>query len=815
MPDESSRLLLNHTNPGSSSSLRYDSIPRPPSRSNLLHHSNTTGTMTPGRPPLLSVPSTSSVRSWKSSTSLNDQVLDSYLKQSHTSTHHNNDSLSILNFELYNKLYSKEKKKSIFEDDDDDDDSGGFNLYAYLGYYIPILNWLPNYNFKESFLGDTLAGLSLASFQIPLVMSIATSLAHLSPTSGLYSMIISSIIYAIFGTVPILIVGPSPSTALIYGQAIELIKHESKFSDFSMLEISSCLTFCLSGILLGAGIFRLGYLDNVLSRALLKGFVAAIGLIMIINELSTELGLDKLSLNHPHVTTIDKILFIVNYYDQAHLLTLMISSITLIIVLSTRYIKDVLVNKYNYKKAIYIPELLLMVVIATYLSYDQNWNGKGVEILGDITPNKTKFQFQNPFEVSRLPIYKHLFTTSFLCTILGYFDSTTAVKALGAKYNYNVSSNRELIALGVINFVIGIFGGLPSFSALGRSKINLIAGATSPMSGLIMSGSSIIALFYLLSYLFYLPECVLALTTTIIGITVLQEVPSDLIFYWNIKGFDELATFSIIFLATLFWSAEAGVSFGVIIAIIRIIKNSSRSRIQILGRVPHTTAFRDADALIEESFTSFQKSSNDDLDEGEDIGRVSPPDDVDENNNNNNNINNNTDKFNNLIAEIEEIEGVLIIKIPEPLNFTNVGDLKSKLFRIEKYGSLLVHPSQPSIKDFKTIKSIIFDCKGMNELDSSATQILYEIIKKYIEIDKIQVCFTRVSTNIKCRKKLQKSGIVKLINDSFDYHHHNSHNRRNISHTELNNLSLNSSTLGKGFYLSIDEALKSIDLQSV
>ena len=47
MPDESSRLLLNHTNPGSSSSLRYDSIPRPPSRSNLLHHSNTTGTMTP------------------------------------------------------------------------------------------------------------------------------------------------------------------------------------------------------------------------------------------------------------------------------------------------------------------------------------------------------------------------------------------------------------------------------------------------------------------------------------------------------------------------------------------------------------------------------------------------------------------------------------------------------------------------------------------------------------------------------------------------------------------------------------------------
>lgn len=786
MPDESTR--LNQPTPGNS--IRYDAISRPPSRTNLLlqqHHHNTPPAST--RPPLLSVPSTSSIRSWKSSTSLNDQVLDSYMRHPMGNSN-NNDSLSILNFELYNKLHLKEKNFS-------DEDDGGltFNLYAYLAYYIPILNWLPKYNFQQSFLGDVLAGLSLASFQIPLVMSIATSLAHLSPTSGLYSMIISSIVYAILGTVPILVVGPSPSTALIYGQAIESLIHELKYLELSQLEISSCITFCLSGVLLGAGICRLGYLDNVLSRALLKGFIAAIGLIMIINELSTELGLDKLALNHPHLTVIDKVWFLIKYYDHAHILTLIISSITLIIVLSTRYIKDILVNKYKYKQAIYIPELLLMVVVATYLCYHQQWDKQGIEIVGDITPNNSKFSLQNPFDTSKLRIYKHVFTTSFLCTILGYFDSTTAVKALGAKYNYNVSSNRELIALGMINFIVGVFGGLPSFSALGRSKINLIAGATSPMAGLIMAGSSIIALFYLLPYLFYLPECVLALTTTIIGITVLQEVPSDLIFYWNVRGFDELATFGIIFLATLFWSVEAGVSLGVIIAIIRIIKNSSRSRIQILGRVPHTSAFRDADALIEESFCTYQKNDNDELNENEILGSVQ---------------NGTIDKFNNLVAEIEEIEGVLIIKIPEPLNFTNVGDLKSKLVRIERYGSLLVHPSQPSTKDLKSINSIIFDCKGMNELDSAATQILYEIIKRYTQQDKIQVCFTRVSTNVKCRDKLQRSGIVKLINDSFIERTY-----RNSSNSELNNLSLTSSTLGKGFYLSIEEALRAIDLKSV
>ncbi|EMG48355.1 hypothetical protein G210_1088 [Candida maltosa Xu316] len=761
MPDETTRLLQ--------SQLRYENIPRPPSRS-------------ANRPPLLSVPSTSSIRSWKSTNSLNDQVLDSYRK---TPIPKNHDDLSILDFELYNQLNNPGDLKKRVHD---------FNLYAYLAYYIPILNWLPNYGFKQAFVGDMLAGLSLASFQIPLVMSIATSLAHLAPTSGLYAMIISATIYAILGNVPILIVGPSPSTALIYGQTIELIRHESKFSDFSQSEISSCLTFGLSGILLGAGICRLGYLDNVLSRALLKGFIAAIGLIMIINELSTELGLDKLAATQPHLTTVDKVLFIFKFYDQTHWLTFVISATTLVIVMITRYIKDVLVNQYHKKKAIYLPELLLMVVVSTYLCSKLGWNDKGVEIVGDITPKNSKFSLQNPFDFSKISLYKHIFTTSFLCTILGYFDSTTAIKALGAKYNYNVSSNRELIALGTINFVVGLFSGLPSFSALGRSKINLIAGATSPMAGLVMAGASIIVLLYLLPYLYFLPECVLALTTTIIGITVLSEIPSDILFYWNIKGFDELTTFLVVFLTTLLWSAEAGVSLGVMLAVVRVIKNSSRSRIQILGRVPHTSAFRDADALIEESFSSFQKK--DELDNDEEMLASDQTEET------------NVDYFNNLVAEIEEIEGVLIIKIPEPLNFANVGDLKNRLIRIERYGSLLVHPSQPSTKDFKSIKSIIFDCKGMNELDSAATQILFEIIKRYIEQDGIQVLFSRVSTNAKCRDKLKRSGILNLVNDSFA-------NKRNVSSAELSSLSLTSSGLGRGFFLSIEEALKAVELQNL
>lgn len=672
------------------------------------------------RPPLFTVPSSSSIKSLKS---LNDPVVD----------------------RLTDDIIFPEPV---------------FNRFSYISYYLPVLRWLPNYSFKDSFVGDFLAGISIASFQIPLVMSFATSLAHLPPVTGLYSMITGAFVYSLLGSVPVLIVGPAPSLALLYGQLMTNLGDDSKI--FSSVEIASAMTASVAAILLAAGIFRFGFLDNVLSRALLKGFLGAMGLIMIISELAPELGME----NTPKgLNTIEKLLYAIKNYDKAHTLTLKISTITLGLVMIIRTIKLRLVSR-GYKRAIYVPELLLMVSVATFLSWKFEWHTKGgVSIVGNLKSGGKDGLNEipspslpiNPLEWRKLSLFKKTFSTVFLCTILGYFDSVIAKKNLGSRFNYNVSANRELVALGATNVVVSILGGMPAFGALGRSKINVMAGATTPMAAVLMGTMTILAVRYLLPFLFYLPECVLALLTTIIGITVLEEVPTDLKFFWSIGGYDEIFNFMIVFLATFFWSAEAGVTLGVGIAVIRIIKKSSKSRIQILGRIPNSTIFRNADELIEESFTSFKPSS---------------------------------DKLSSLISEIEDIEGVLIIKVPEPLNFANVGDLQNRLSRIEKYGSLLVHPSQPQTRDIANIQFIIIDCKGMSAIDSLATQVLYEIVKRYVSED-ISICFCRVPIDI--RATLSKSGLTKLVNDNFKH-------RDNPFGSAVG--------MGNGFFRSIDEALK-------
>ncbi|GEQ72522.1 hypothetical protein JCM33374_g6209 [Metschnikowia sp. JCM 33374] len=634
-----------------------------------------------------------------------------------------------------------------------------FDRWAYVAYYLPILGWLPQYK-RELFLGDFLAGVSLASFQIPLVMSVATSLAKLPPLVGLYSVVAAALTYAVFGGVPVLIVGPSPSTAVLYGSVVEGLRHDptGQFSGLSSLEISAALSLGMSAVLLASGLLRYGFLDNVLSRALLKGFIGGMGVIMITNQFDIQMGLSDLAKTSPHHSILEKWRFAIVNWENAHTKTMVVSIVTLMLVLVIRHQKRILVEKYHKKAAVYIPELLAMVVIATALSYVFDWESDGIEIVGNLanqSPDNSKTTVVvNPFKRSTFKLLKSAFSTSFVCALLGFFDSTTATKALGAKYNYNISSNRELIALGACNLAVSIFGGIPSFGALGRSKVNILAGATTPLA-------------------------------------MLEEVPADVSFFWSIGGYDEIGVLVTVFCATVFWNVEAGVVIGVVIAVVRVIRNGTKSHIHILGRVPNTPVFRNADELIEETFYSEDDSSEV-----------------------------NSTILQDIAAEIQQIEGVLIIRVPEPLNFANVGDLRNKLNRLEKFGTLSVHPSQPPTKpkDERSIKLVVFDCKGMNSIDASATQELYETVRRYKDVSKIYVAFARTPTQQQVRDRIIKSGIRDIVNESmceFEGLNFEEGGSSAIfmskSTSKSKNISV-SAGLGKGFFLSIGEAIRAYEL---
>jgi hypothetical protein len=211
----------------------------------------------------------------------------------------------------------------------------------YLKYYVPVLNWTQQYKWRY-FKGDLIAAITMASFYIPMALSYASNLAHLPPVHGLYSFALNPLIYAVLGTCPQMIVGPEAPGSLLVGEIVrENIKKGTTGDDNGRLnaEIAGIVTCMAGAFILVAGFFRLGFLDNVLSRPFLRGFISAIGVVIFVDQAIPQLGLARLAADQvSHGSCLDKVVFLFRNVGRAHGLTAAMSFTAFAIIMFFRYV---------------------------------------------------------------------------------------------------------------------------------------------------------------------------------------------------------------------------------------------------------------------------------------------------------------------------------------------------------------------------------------------------------------------------------------------------------------------------------------------
>ena len=177
-----------------------------------------------------------------------------------------------------------------------------------------------------------------------------------------------------------------------------------------------------------------------------------------------------------------------------------------------------------------------------------------------------------------------------------------------------------------------------------------------------------------------------------VAYSLIEEIPHDIKFFLRIRGWWDLALMIIIFVSTMFYSLQLGIALGIGFSLLSVIHHATKPRIQILGKVPGTDLFENAE----------------DNPQG-----------------------------------LEFFRGCLIVKIPEPLTFANTGALKSRLRKLEMYGTEKAHPALPRVRDPEHNKNIIFDVHGVTSIDGSGTQVLTEIVDEYVNRGE-RVFFCRV-----------------------------------------------------------------------
>ncbi|KAJ1984812.1 hypothetical protein H4R34_000432 [Dimargaris verticillata] len=574
-----------------------------------------------------------------------------------------------------------------------------------LRYYVPVFKWLPEYSW--AWLGhDLRAGITVACLLIPQALSYGT-LAKLTPIHGLYTALVPVFVYGLLGTSRHLAMGPEALLSILVGEVVDDYRHTvSKSADAPLLDpsgVARILTFLVGALTFAMGIFRLGFFDSLLSKALLRGFVTAVAFVIIIGQLIPICGLNDLAGHLPlTASSLDKLQFVLRHLGDSHILTLQVALTCIAFLVMSTLIK----RRFKYVQWLQqIPEILVTVVVTTVLCYLFRWDEQGLAVFGNVEaaiPVPT---------LPRLPeasFYKDVLTSSLLISTIGIVESIIIAREYASKNHYSVSPNRELVALGVANLVGCVFGSYPAFGSLARSRLNDRAKARSPLAGIVSGSVVLITILVVLPAFYYLPRAVLNAIVFNTALSLLTKTPREIRFLYRLHAWQDLSLLGLIFVATMVVSIEIGIFLAVILSIVLVIKKSTVPRITILGRKSGT---RDQFAPIPDS-----------------------PD------------------------VVEHIEGVLMVRIEEPLSFANTGQLQARLKRLELFGDMNTHPSEDA--RLPPAQAVIFDVEQMPAVDASALAILKEIAVSY-QSQGIQVCFVRLQPGLFL--KFESSGLSEQI----------------------------------------------------
>ncbi|EZF36050.1 hypothetical protein H101_00423 [Trichophyton interdigitale H6] len=588
----------------------------------------------------------------------------------------------------------------------------------YLAYYVPFFNWITQY--RWSYLrGDFISALTVCSVYVPMCLSLASNVAHIPAINGLYSFIFHPFIYSIFGSSPLLIVGPEAAGSLMVGAVVRSTVEDGKGIDDNPrgnAAISGIVVGMAGAMTLIGGITRLGFVDNVLSRPFLRGFISAIGFMIMVDQLVPEMGLSDRArevLLGTYGSSAEKLMFLIQNVHYSHGLTCAVSFSTIAIIMVFRILKKHLQPRYP--AVVFFPDQFIVVVLSAVLTWALEWDKKGLVILGNIKGTSNLFRFEWPFQTDKLEHIRNAMSTSFIISLLGFFESSVAAKGIrsaskGGIEGMTYSPNRELVALGVANMVGGCFLGLPAFGGYGRSKLSALTGAKTPMAGIFVALITLASVIWLLPYFYYLPMAVLSALISVVSFSLIEECPEDIRFFIRIRGWSELVLMLLIFFSTFFYSLYLGIALGLGLSLLQIVRHATKPRIQILGKV-HGTRDRFENAEVHPE-------------------------------------------------RVEYVAGSLIVKIPEPLTFANTGDLKNRLRRLEFYGTNAAHPALPRVRPPEHNKNIIFDIHGVTSIDGSGVQVLSEIVEEYVSRG-VRVFFCRIPLpGSEVFQMMEKSGII-------------------------------------------------------
>jgi high affinity sulfate transporter 1 len=423
-----------------------------------------------------------------------------------------------------------------------------------LARFVPAGSWLPRYQ-RGWLTGDAVAGFTIWGLLVPEMIAYA-SLAGLPPQAGLYTLLASLVLYAIFGTSRQLVVAGTSASAVLVFSGVTALKPANPAA---YATLAAGMIIFTGLIFIIAGLLRLGFITAFLSRPVMVGFVFGLAIFVIVSQLPKLFGLTK-----GPGDTIRQFVYLIGHLGDTSLVTFAVGAVALVLLFALeRYLPRV-------------PGGLVVLVLAIVVSTAFGLSGHGVDVVGKIPTGLPSVSWPH-VTVSQLWV---LLPSAGGMMLVIFSEALGAGQTFADKHGYQLHNSQEMIALGLANLGSGVLGGLACGGSLSQTAVNDGAGARSELSPVIAAALSLVTVIALTPLFTDLPEAVLA-ALIIHAVSHLMRVGEMRRFYRLIPR--EFWLGMITLAGVIVLNVLPGLILGVATALVLLIYRSSRPQISILG----------------------------------------------------------------------------------------------------------------------------------------------------------------------------------------------------------------------------------------
>ncbi len=429
---------------------------------------------------------------------------------------------------------------------------------------MAIAGWLRGYSPAWLRL-DVVAGLTAAAVVIPKAMACAV-IAGLPVEAGLYTALAAMMIYPLLGTSRPLSVTSTSAIAML--TAAQITAMTSSGTGVSRMAVASTLALLVGGVLILARLLRLGFLANFISKPVLIGFEAGVGVVILIGQLKSVLGVHVVS-----QLTVGILMELPGLLPEVHWATLLtgLAGVSVLVMVP--------------RLAPRLPAALVWVAVSISASAVFGLDALGVKSIGALPSGLPSFVMPD------FSLVEVLWPAALGIALMSFTESVAAARTYCQQGDQPLSTNREFLALGAANVAAAFAGGMPAGGGASQTAVVEKAGSRSQMAQWVNAGMVLVSLLFLSRVIGLLPQAALGALVLVVAYSMIK--PAQFRAIARIRR-DELAWALVTLAGVVLIGTLQGILIAVAISILTLMYQANHPPVYAVAYNREKNVFRRA-----------------------------------------------------------------------------------------------------------------------------------------------------------------------------------------------------------------------------